>query len=44
MKKSKAWHYEFPSHEEARAHLDDRFGGPYPWPEVEEVEPDKEPF
>lgn len=42
--RTKAWFYEFPSLEEARAHWDDRFGGPYPWPKVEEVEPDKEPF
>lgn len=44
VKKSKAWHYEFPNLEDARAWWDDRFGGPYPWPEVDRAEGSKEPF
>ncbi len=30
----RAWFYEFPSLAAARKHWDDRFGGPYNWPET----------
>lgn len=43
-RRSKAWFYEFSSLEDARAHWDDRFGGPYPWPAIDEAEEPKEPF
>lgn len=44
VKKSKAWHYEFPNLEDARACWDDRFGGPYPWPPEDGAEEPREPF
>ncbi len=44
VRRSKAWFYEFPSLREARAHWDDRFGGPYQWPPEDEAEEAKEPF
>lgn len=45
-RKVKAWFYEMPHLDKARAHWDERFGGPYTWPEdeVEEGGQDKEPF
>lgn len=43
VRKSKAWFYELTGLEAARAHWDDRFGGPYQWPADEAEEP-KEPF
>lgn len=42
-KRVKAWYYELVSLEDARAHWDDRFGGPYQWP-TEEAEDAREPF
>lgn len=44
VKRSKAWHYGFPNLEEARAHWDDRFGGPYAWPDEDQAEAPREPF
>lgn len=46
-RKVKAWFYEMPNLERARAHWDERFGGPYTWPEDEvegEAAADEEPF
>lgn len=37
-KKQKTWFYGFPDLKRARDHFDDRFGGPYPWPDVEDFE------
>lgn len=34
-RKVKAWFYEMPNLELSRKHWDDRFGGPYTWPEDE---------
>lgn len=42
-KRVKAWYYELVSLEDARAHWDERFGGPYQWP-TEEAEDPREPF
>lgn len=36
FKKAKAWFYGFPGLEEARAHWDERFGGPYKWNPLDE--------
>lgn len=33
-RKTKSWFYAFPGLNEARAHFDERFGGPYQWPDV----------
>jgi hypothetical protein len=35
-RKVKAWFYGFPDLAQSRAHFDERFGGPYQWPNVEE--------
>lgn len=48
-RKAKAWFYGMPSLKDARAWWDDRFGGPYPWPDVDEVrgeveQQDEHPF
>jgi hypothetical protein len=42
-KRVKVWFYELTSLEDARAHWDERFGGPYQWP-TEEAEEAREPF
>jgi hypothetical protein len=39
----RAWCYEFPTLEAARAHWDDRFGGPYQWPTDNPPSEDREP-
>lgn len=48
FRKAKVWFYEVPSLAASRKHWDDRFGGPYAWPEDEPVEgetdPDQVPF
>jgi hypothetical protein len=36
-RKSKIWFYGFPALDRARAHFDERFGGPYQWPNVNEA-------
>lgn len=43
FRRAKVWYYELPSLAQARKHWDDRFGGPYTWPEdeVEEGEPEQ---
>lgn len=43
VRKSKAWFYELTSLEAARAHWDERFGGPYQWPEDSPEDP-RDPF
>ena len=30
--------YEFPTLEECRSHFDEQYGGPWDWPEIDEVE------
>lgn len=40
-RKQRVWFYEFPSLEAARAHWDERFGGPYIWPSAEVEEADQ---
>jgi GTP-binding protein len=42
-KRVKVWFYELTSLEDARAHWDERFGGPYQWP-TEEAEEARDPF
>lgn len=42
-KRIKAWYYEVPNLAGCRAHWDDRFGGPYPWP-PEDAEEARDPF
>lgn len=42
LRRAKVWFYEFPSLKEAREHFDERFGGPYPWPDVDTLEPEVE--
>lgn len=44
IRRSKAWFYELTALEVARAHWDERFGGPYPWPHEDAVEGPEEPF
>lgn len=45
VRRAKVWFYGFPSLDAARAHWDDRFGGPYQWPIVEETpEGEEVPF
>ena len=46
VRRAKAWFYEFPALDQAREWWDDRFGGPYNWPDVEAVETkgDEAPF
>lgn len=43
VRRVKSWFYEFPHLDDARAHWDERFGGPYQWPK-DEVEEPGEPF
>ena len=45
-RRQRVWFYEFPSLEAARAHWDERFGGPYQWPEITEgpAELQQDPF
>lgn len=42
FRRAKMWFYGFPSLKEARAHFDERFGGPYQWPDVDLEEPEME--
>lgn len=42
-RRAKVWFYEFPDLDACRAHFDDRFGGPYPWPDVLAMDPELPP-